>query len=366
MGKLTTAVNKLAEVRNDMKAALEEKGAVVGNAKLTAYPDIIRNIKTENPVTAIEIDDSGTWTVGSTNNLGLKSITPEDATIKASDVLNKGALSFSSSNDSIVKVKKNVASDGVVSWTAEVVGYGDASVTASLQGKTSSFNISNAAPANSLYGLQAALLAGNAASDFPVGHEFEDTYAGNSNPMIVAHYGTGVVNGETVEGVYLVRKYVEPTSQQFGGSVDYASSAIKNFLDTTYLNNCSEALKSVISNVSVQYYNGSSKTTVAGKLFLMSAYEVCNQGVGAASYEGVMWDYWKQKTGLSAPDAMYTNNNGRIMKDRNGTAQYVWLRSRNSSSNVCAVYPNGNVGYNGPSNSSGVLPACFVAKPQAS
>lgn len=212
--------------------------------------------------------------------------------------------------------------------------------------------------------LKKALATDDPASYFPVGTEIPDTYAGNDNPLIVAQYLNETNNSSYggAVGVILVRKYVEPTSQKFGSSVDYASSAIKNFLDTTYLNNCSEALRSVISNVSVQYYNGWSKTTVAGKLFLMSAYEVCNQGAGAASYEGVMWDYWKQKTGLSAPDAMYTDNNGRIVKDRNGTVQNVWLRSCYTSSYVCDVFTNGDVGHFGPSSSSRVLPACFIAK----
>lgn len=207
--------------------------------------------------------------------------------------------------------------------------------------------------------LKKALDYGNAAELYPAGTEIPDTYAGNSNPLIVAQYLDSTNNFAYggVEGAILIRKFVEPTSQQFGGSVDYASSAIKNFLDTTYLDNCSEALKSVIAEVNIPY----NYTTVKSKLFLMSAYEVCN--IGNGTYEGVMWDYWKQKTGLSAPNAMYTNNNGRIMKDRNGTAQSVWLRSRYSSSLVCYVTTTGSVSStDSPSNTRGVLPACFIAK----
>lgn len=205
----------------------------------------------------------------------------------------------------------------------------------------------------------------NKGREIVVGTEIPDDYAGQSNPLIVAQ-NLNSSNNEAyggAEGVILVRKYVEPTSQVFGSSVEYSTSTIKNFLDTTYLNNCSDTLKSIIADISVQYYNGSSKTMVAGKWFLMSAYEVCNRGnLGTNGYEGVMWDLWKQRTGLSSPDAMNLYNSGRIMRDRNGTARYVWLRSRYSSSNVCCVNLNGDVGSDPSNDSIGVLPACFIGK----
>lgn len=207
----------------------------------------------------------------------------------------------------------------------------------------------------------------DAGREIVIGTEIPDTYAGNSNPLIVAQNLNSTNNADYggAEGVILVRKFVDPTNQTFGSSADYTTSAIKNFLDTTYFENCSESLKTVISDISVQYYNGSSKTTVASKLFLMSAYEVCCQGnYGAAGYEGIMFDLWKERTGLSSPSSMGANNAGRKMKDRNGTALYTWVRSIGSASSNYAmnVSPNGALQVRPPHQSAGVLPACFVAK----
>lgn len=211
-----------------------------------------------------------------------------------------------------------------------------------------------------------ALQTDNPASYYPVGTEIPDTYAGNSNPLIVAQYLNSTNNSKYggAEGVILVRKYVEPTSQQFGSNSAYASSAIKTFLDGTYLNNCSADLKAAISEINIPYYNGSNMTQVKSKWFLMSAYEVCNQGYnGIAGYEGVMWDYWKQKTGLSSPDTINANNAPRIMTERNGIALRVWLRSYYSSSRGCSVDTQGAVNYGAVNYGCGVCPACFLAKP---
>lgn len=212
---------------------------------------------------------------------------------------------------------------------------------------------------------KAAVNAGTAQTDYPVGTEISDTYDGNDNPLIVAQYLDSTNNSAYggAEGAILIRKFVEPTSLAFGDSVDYETSAIRTLLNTTYYNNCSDDLKSVLSNISVPYYNGSSMTTVTDRVFLMSTYEVCNQGQGAAYYEGAMWDYWKQKTGLSLPDAVEVNNDGRIMESRDGDAERVWLRSRSSSTVVYLVNVRGAINSSRPSYStSSVLPAFFIAK----
>lgn len=217
-------------------------------------------------------------------------------------------------------------------------------------------------PSNpTLTGLKAALDAGDYTA-FPAGTEIPDTYNGQSNPLIVAQYLDETNNSAyyNSNGVVLVRKYVEPIEQTFGSNVNYITSAIIAFLDTTYYNNCSEELKSTISNFGVPYYTGTQMEKVTGKWFLMSAYEVCNKGNGP--YEGVMWDYWKQKTGLSSPDALGTANTGRIMKDRNEATQTVWLRSRYSDAYVCYVFHNGDVNDSPRGLARGVLPACFIAK----
>lgn len=209
--------------------------------------------------------------------------------------------------------------------------------------------------------LKLALSTDNPAEYYPVGTEIEDTYDGHSNPLIVAQYLDSSNNSRYsgAEGVILIRKYVETVSQVFGNSVDYPTSIVKSFLEETYYNS-SDKVKSVISNINIQYNNGSSIISVPSKWFLMSAYEVCNKGNG--TYEGIMWEFWKQKTGLAAPDNFYTANSGRIVRDRNGTARPIWLRSRNASTNVCIITDSGLVFASLPSNGEGILPACFIAK----
>lgn len=197
----------------------------------------------------------------------------------------------------------------------------------------------------------------NKGREIVTGTEIPDMYNGQSNPLIVAQNLNNTNNSAYggAEGVILVRKHVDPTSQLFSSYADYSTSLVKDFLDTTYLDNCSDTLKSIISEIDIPYNN----TTVKSKFFLMSDTEVCAIE-GDNIIEGMMWDYWKQKTGLSSPNN--NNNDGRIMKDRNGTAQTVWLRSRSSSTQVNIVYTTGSINRSYVNVSYGVIPACFIGK----
>lgn len=196
-----------------------------------------------------------------------------------------------------------------------------------------------------------------------VGTEIPDTWNGNSNPLIVAQNLNSTNNSDYggAEGVILIRKYAEPTSQTFG-NIDYPASTIKFYLDGTYLNNCSDDLKGIISEIAVPY-NG---TTVMSKFFIMSATEVCGQwsvsGTDSA-VEGIMLDIWKNRTGLSSINN--NPNSGRIVRDRNGSAQAWWLRTKSipTSTTLCRVTDTGEVrgGYS-PTGSLSVLPACFIGK----
>lgn len=219
----------------------------------------------------------------------------------------------------------------------------------------------------SLKGLKKALQDGIAPTQFPVGMEIPDTWSGNDNPLIVTQYLNSSNNSSYggVEGVILIRKFIEPISQQFGSSNVYTNSLIKTFLETDYVNNCSDELKTLISNISIEYdpYSSPSTKLPNQKWFLMSAREVCNAGAASSVAEGIMWDYWKQKTGLSAIDNINTPNTGRIMKDRNGTPQNFWIRSYGGNTSELAVAgTNGSVYSSAPGYAYGVLPACFIGK----
>lgn len=173
-------------------------------------------------------------------------------------------------------------------------------------------------------------------------------YLDNSNN---SSYGGAV-------GVILVRKFVEPTSQVFGNSNNYAVSVLKTLLDTTYLNNCSDALRAVISEINIPV----NRSTVAARWFTMSCYEVCNQGAnGVTGYEGIMWDYWKQKTGLNSPDIFGGQKYGRATDGLDGEKKSYWLRSM-ASTNVAYIDFNGTATSQAPNLPNAVLPACFIAK----
>lgn len=213
-----------------------------------------------------------------------------------------------------------------------------------------------------LRNLKQALMEGTAQEYFPVGTEFPDTYDGNENPLIVLDYLDSSNNQQYggAEGAVLVRKFVEPTSQKFGSSNVYSQSDMKEFLDGTYLPNCSKELKRYISPITVPLYNGEWMGYVYfNNWFLMSDYEVCSNNSEYRDYpEGIMFQYWKDKTGLTTPDQKA--NNGRLIYTRDGKTAMAYLRTKTVSNAVCYM-ANGAVFNTLPSMALGVLPACFIS-----
>lgn len=211
-------------------------------------------------------------------------------------------------------------------------------------------------------GLKAAALQG---IDVAIGTEIPDKWNGNDNPLIVAQKLDSSNNAKYpgAEGYICVRKYVEPLSQLFdNSSVLWSESAVFQYLQNEYLTACSDALKSVLTDISPCTYEWGYKYPTS-KWFLMSCYEVCNQGSSdSLGYEGIMWDYWKNKTGLSSPDGLWGSNSGRVMQDRDGSAQTIWLRSLYSGDSMCVVGTSGDVVYQWYGGELGILPACFIGK----
>lgn len=212
-------------------------------------------------------------------------------------------------------------------------------------------------PTNTLAGLKAALKNGTAQSKFPVGYEIPDKYAGNDNPLIVAQYLDSSNNSTygNAEGVILTRKYVEPFSAF--GNTNYIYSTLRNFLNSSYIDKCSNECKDMISDISISYYNGSVLVSDSCKFFAMSVREI----FGVSNHaEGVKWEYWKEKTGLSS-----VNNNanaGRILRNRAGAARIVWLRSYYANNQAYCVDTDGRITYDHIADEQGVLPACFISK----
>lgn len=207
----------------------------------------------------------------------------------------------------------------------------------------------------------------NAGLEVPVGTKVDDTYAGNSSPLIVVQSlnSSNNLSYGGAEGVILMREFVEPTSQQFQTvGNNYTGSLVQTLLSGNYYNNCSDELKSVISEIDIPYYNNGSITALsAQRWFIPSGAEVM------ATYnagEGFGWDYWKQKTGLSSPSD--NANSGRRAFSRSGAATAYWLRSKNPNyTYVCDILDNGSLYASGnPTLSTGLLPGvlacCFIGK----
>lgn len=194
------------------------------------------------------------------------------------------------------------------------------------------------------------------------GTEIPDIFNGKDNPLIVAQNLDSSNNSAYggAEGVILVRKYIDPESARFGsGSTDsvYGNSAIYKYLNGDYLDNCSDSLRQIISELSVPVSDGSSITQVSGKFHLMSGIEI---GSTYNTGEGFMWDLWKTKTGLAS--ANNGSNDGRVMTNASGSKFYWWVRSRQASNKVWCTTSTGAFTNPAPTTNYGVLPICFISK----
>lgn len=208
---------------------------------------------------------------------------------------------------------------------------------------------------NDLPAFKKALTDGTAREKYPVGTLLEDTYNGVSNPMIVGQYLDSTNNSKYygAVGAILIRKYVEPSAMQYGTTTAYNTSGLRSFLGSDYLDNCSNEMKAVISDIDIV----AGITRLTDKWFAMSDTELYSNR--SSTSEGIAFDYWKKATGLSSPS--YAANSGRIVTDRNGVAYVAWTRSLYSTREVCGIDFNGMIGYNAPSQAYGVLPACFIS-----
>ena len=222
---------------------------------------------------------------------------------------------------------------------------------------------------STLVGLKEALDAGEAETYFPVGTELPDTWNNEENPLIVAQYLDSSNNTAYggAEGALLVRKFVEPTNQwdkSYGAN--YPTSSMRTYLNSSYQDSCSAELKGLISPITIKWHSGNGTIDVPDNYwFLLSAYEVCCKGdMYESQYEGIMLDYWKERTGLTEPDTAFVNNAGRVMTNRNGDPLATWLRSTPRANYNYPYYiaTNGAVSDANPINNYGVLPVCFLPK----
>lgn len=229
----------------------------------------------------------------------------------------------------------------------------------------------------SLKGLISSINDGTVQEKYPIGTTIPDIYNGQSNPLVVMKYlgGTGAIytaeDGSYLYGAILQRSYVTDVNQIWNGSdnTNYNVSTINTFLNNTYLTRCSDAIRDAITPIKASTVISSGTAKVSCKWFLPSLEEV--YGVASAAggpgtgKEGGASQYWKDKTGLSAPTN--NSNSGRIVKQgsNDGQAASWWLRTRSSDDVVDAwrVTINGGIDqYNVFKTGVGVLPCCIVAK----
>ncbi len=222
-------------------------------------------------------------------------------------------------------------------------------------------------PKPALTKLREALENGTAETEFPIGSEIDDTWAGQSNPWIVAHYGSSNTTSGTKNGVFLFRKYVNPTNHQWGtaNSENYNVSAMNTYLNSTYLNNCSDLFKESVEEAVVQWAR-TSGSEVNAKLWLMSPIEMGADWSQNSENFGTVWTYWKNQVVAAGQNTPYNYSvEGRIGYSVSGTATNYWLRTKKTSTSVRTVSAVGNLtsGAQPTATTQGVRPACFISAP---
>lgn len=218
--------------------------------------------------------------------------------------------------------------------------------------------------------IKAVLNSDDPASIYPIGTTIPDTYNGHSNPLIVAQYLDSTNNSSYggAEGVILIRKYSERlltypagNSYAWGSNNTYRTSWIKTFLDSTYMDKCSEQIKAIISGIELPGSNNLGQGYVlTSKWFLPSSIEF---GFKHNTIEGFFWDYWKQKTGWS--EANGGANSGRIITRLDtGDADVYYTRTPGSGTAYVQVgLANGSLNQTASTNSNvAFVPACFISK----
>lgn len=362
MGKLSERMAKLLGIKNDFKSALATQGVDVGNRPFREYPGLVNGLRSKIAVTSVSIAELSGQTVeweggGERKLLTLASVLPNDATADVSDYLDEPMVKWTSSDSTVVKIVSEIGANGKINTYAVPIDEGTATITATVGGKSDTFTAS-VSPAGAI---PKAIMAAQNGEPKAIGTELEDYVDGVLNPLLIAHYGTAKFPDETIHnGFYCFRKFAQPAAQVFGSSTDYTTSTVLSVMNGPLLEKCSADFKKYVAQISVPYYkNGSTLVYVDAKQFLMSETNIMGvNGNGNTKTEGVAWDLWKQRTGLTSPSS--SSNSGRVMTDTSGNAVWWWLCSWYSSSGVCGVDAGGASGGGGsPSGAGGVVSACF-------
>lgn len=212
-----------------------------------------------------------------------------------------------------------------------------------------------------LTGLKNAMKSGDY-SAFPVGTEFPDTYNGHSSPLILVQYlnstNNTLYNGAV--GALVMRKYADATSPFASSSAGqyYPSSDIKDFMAGNYYNNCSDEIKKLLSDITINMRDGTIHQLLC-KWFIPSEIEVGGKSDTNPNTEGIFWDYWKSKTGLSTPSA--SANTGRIINNLSNSPIITWTRTNTGLGSDRCIGTNGAIIPGTLTDANGVLATGFIA-----
>lgn len=157
--------------------------------------------------------------------------------------------------------------------------------------------------------------------------------------------------------------YTNPSDDVFARKPDQLASK------DGFLKGVDPELLAVIKAVKISTAINATRDSEAGtwdytydKFFLPSMEEVyCNPQIAG---EGGYWPYWKEKSGLSSPNAQWSTNPNMITYgiENHSSAQTVRLRSayRHISNNTWYVNSSGSVSYYGGTFAFRFAPACVI------
>lgn len=225
-------------------------------------------------------------------------------------------------------------------------------------------------PANpQLSDIKAVLNSDDPTSIYPIGTEIPDTYDGESNPWIVAHYGMAIdANDNNLTGVFLFRKFATTDKVAYSSpslSVSYDKSELRAYINNEYRNKCSQELLDVITAVKFQVRLAGTAQVITDSLYPMSGANVyCftgdpNEYHDSSTYGdiGHKWDYWGNSLNLTNMQSMGTPAPGR-----SEYSDSYWLRSAGTSLGYGTSVVKGAVDSIALYYMYKVLPACFISK----
>ena len=215
-----------------------------------------------------------------------------------------------------------------------------------------------------------AWTAGVMLGDLPVSKTIQLNEAGVPTNYIVAHQGLpSSLYDASCDGTWLLRQDIFDDLQwnEAGGN-SYASSTIKNYLDSSFYDRFDPSIKSMIKQVKIPYRPGSSasETINSGanglscKIFLLSGYEV-GFSKNENSYfpaDGAKLDWFR------SGESSLSNKRRITYRDNSATAASWWLRSPHTSSTYESwiVQRSGERDWAGCTRSYGVRPALILPR----